>query len=271
MNTCKLWKPTENNRFTFRDFAVMRGGPTAAGLPEHSHRETQISMRFGPEPEAYDCRRAGEVSLYAPHQSHLGGWQAGSQVLVIHLASGLMDAAADELAPNGRWEVRPMMAGRDALLEAVGSTLLKDFCTPESLTPFYLDSLANFLAARIVRRHSITHALPSPQKRLSDSQVAAVRRYIQQRIESGFTVMELAVAVGLPVHRFTERLRVTTGMSPWAFVQQHRITMAERMLRDRRLSMAEITHRLGFSSQSHFTNAFRRAMRTTPRAYRELL
>jgi hypothetical protein len=47
-----------------------------------------------------------------------------------------------------------------------------------------------------------------------------------------------------------------------------RIERAEHLLSTTKLSLAEITLESGFASQSHFTDVFRKVLRTTPRRYR---
>jgi AraC family transcriptional regulator len=46
-----------------------------------------------------------------------------------------------------------------------------------------------------------------------------------------------------------------------------RVREAERRLRARQMSVAEVAFSLGFASQSHFTAVFRRLTGTTPKCY----
>ena len=41
--------------------------------------------------------------------------------------------------------------------------------------------------------------------------------------------------------RFTKRFRLTTGMSPWQYVQARRVRRAKSLLAQRKISLAEIT------------------------------
>lgn len=270
MSTTRLWQATETNRIARHDFVLMRGGPAGARLRDHAHPELQITLRYGPENEPLQGPlRAAQVSLWAPHQSHAGGWPSGWEVLVVHLGPRLLAEAAEELMPRSHFELRPMRDGRDGLLEEAGRAMLCEFQSAERRTSFYMDSLAAVVAGRIVRAHGI--AQPSVFDRLSSAQLAGLGSFIQRKIETGFTVAELAGAAGLPSCQFAARLRLTTHLSPWAFVQSYRISLARRMLRNRRLTVAEIANALGFSSQSHFTNSFRKTTGSTPAAYRKNL
>ena len=83
-------------------------------------------------------------------------------------------------------------------------------------------------------------------------------------------MIELANVVGLGAQRFAQKLRLATGLSPWRYVQAHRISCARNTLRNGRTPIAEISGLLGFASQSHFTNVFRDTLGITPNAYRSM-
>ncbi|WP_437543646.1 helix-turn-helix transcriptional regulator [Sorangium sp. So ce367] len=57
--------------------------------------------------------------------------------------------------------------------------------------------------------------------------------------------------------------------TPYQYVLSRRIEKAMAMLRDERLSIAEIALACGFSNQGHLTTAFKRRTGTTPGAYRK--
>ena len=75
------WKATENTRRSYAGMVVMHGGPMAGSIPEHSHREVEVSVHFrshGPN-RAPVARHA---HLYPPRVPHRGGWRTGHEVVV---------------------------------------------------------------------------------------------------------------------------------------------------------------------------------------------
>ena len=126
------------------------------------------------------------------------------------------------------------------------------------------------LAAHILRVHSETRLPLITRNGLSTAQLLVVRRFIDERIEAGFSVIELASAVGLGPQQFAQKLRLATGLSPWRYVQAQRISRAQKMLSTGRIPIVEISGILGFASQSHFTNLFRNHLGVTPNAYRKM-
>ncbi|MEM7714642.1 MAG: AraC family transcriptional regulator, partial [Cyanobacteria bacterium P01_A01_bin.68] len=60
-----------------------------------------------------------------------------------------------------------------------------------------------------------------------------------------------------------------TGFSPHKYLILQRIESAKNLLHQNKLSIAEISYQLGFTSQSHFTTAFRKITGITPKCYRD--
>jgi AraC family transcriptional regulator len=270
MTSQNIWTPTHDTHFGYKHLELSRGGPAAAYLPEHSHPEAQISVRFGPESSGGRPAPV-EVNLYAPHQNHAASWGDGWNVVVWRFSNLLLEEASDELSLRGRFEIVPVTCGRDAVFEAIGRTLLEDFAPARCGGGLYFESMATFLAGYILRRHCDARVHRIPANQLTAAQMRRLHAFIHERMEHGFDIMELARSAGLPMQLFAYRLRLTTGLPPWAYVQRYRISMACQLLKNESVSLAEVAHRLGFSSQSHFTNAFRAQMRNSPGAYRKLL
>lgn len=77
----------------------------------------------------------------------------------------------------------------------------------------------------------------------------------------------MAGAIGVGPRTLQRRLRLR-GRTWRALVDEIRVALARRLLEERRLSLAEIAFRLGYSQPSAFHRAFRRQFGMTPQAYR---
>ena len=91
---------------------------------------------------------------------------------------------------------------------------------------------------------------------------------IEERYAEPLTVAELARAAGMAASRFHEHFRRETGHTPAERLAMTRLDRAEDLLRETRLSIAEIALAVGFSDQSALTRSFRRRRGTTPAALR---
>ena len=91
---------------------------------------------------------------------------------------------------------------------------------------------------------------------------------VEARVDQDLRLASLASVAAMSVYHFARRFKETVGMSPHAYVLSRRLDRAQQMLRRRDRSLADIAVACGFSSQAHFTTAFRSAFGATPDKYR---
>ena len=77
----------------------------------------------------------------------------------------------------------------------------------------------------------------------------------------------VAEGMGTSVRTLQRRLHAM-GVTYTEVVQRARRAEAQRMLRDRRTRIGDISRTLGYSDPGHFTRAFQRWTGVTPRAFR---
>lgn len=109
------------------------------------------------------------------------------------------------------------------------------------------------------------------QSKLSPIDRATLSDYIEDHLESDLSVETLASLVSTSPYHFSRAFKATFNISPHAYVTERRLERAGYLLREKSdRSLADIALSLGFSSQSHFTEAFRRKIGTTPGRWRTL-
>jgi AraC-like DNA-binding protein len=97
--------------------------------------------------------------------------------------------------------------------------------------------------------------------------VSLARNYLEARFAERVTLPELAAETGLSPFHLVRVFRRATGITPHAYLESVRIRHAQRLL-ERGESPAAVAFATGFSSQSHFTERFRRTIGVTPAVYR---
>lgn len=94
-----------------------------------------------------------------------------------------------------------------------------------------------------------------------------ITRAVTEAPEAPHRLAELATLAGLSEFHFHRAFRVSTGLTPQAFVERARIRAAEPLIA-RGTPLAEVAAACGFADHSHLTRAFRKARGVAPSVWR---
>jgi AraC-like DNA-binding protein len=130
--------------------------------------------------------------------------------------------------------------------------------------------LADVLFIQIVRGHLAT---VDPETSgwlgaLGDPQIGAALGLIHESPESAWTVKSLASSAGMSRSAFASRFTRLVGEPPLHYLTRWRMQKAQSLLRDGRVSLADVASRVGYDSEAAFSKAFKRAVGAAPGAYR---
>lgn len=93
-------------------------------------------------------------------------------------------------------------------------------------------------------------------------------RLIHAAPENPWTVTELAAVCGLSRSLFADTFVRVTGVTPGRYLAMVRMEKAKDLLRIRALSLADVAHRSGYSTDMAFIRAFKRHFGVTPGQFR---
>jgi AraC family transcriptional regulator len=93
--------------------------------------------------------------------------------------------------------------------------------------------------------------------------------YIHEHLSEDLSLREIAAFLQMSPNYFTSLFKQSTGLSAHQYVIHCRIEKAERLLTKSDLSIVEVAQQVGFQSQSHFVNVFRKQTGMTPKTYRK--
>jgi AraC-like DNA-binding protein len=91
---------------------------------------------------------------------------------------------------------------------------------------------------------------------------------MHERPERDWSVDELAASVGLSRSSLAQRFTDFIGQPPMQYLTRWRLTIAAQRLRSEKASLARIAEESGYDSEAAFNRAFKRALGTTPAAWR---
>jgi len=189
------------------------------------------------------------VQLYLPHRT-----------LKRIAGEADMAAAGDLLERTGHTDLitsRLLLSAADAL---EGSA---------ALDALFRQQLTDLLATRLLAAHAGSPTTFQPT--LGGLSPTVLRRAVERlRSDSDADVSlgALASDAGLSRFHFCRAFKESTGLSPHAWLRQHRLEQAMEMLRDPDTSVVSIAAALGYSSQTAFAAAFKKLTGETPSDWR---
>lgn len=130
--------------------------------------------------------------------------------------------------------------------------------------------LADILFIQAIRTHAEAEgdAAKGWIGALGDHKLSRAFAAVHAHVDRAWTVEELAHQAGMSRSAYAARFKERVGLSPLEYVTRWRMFRAGALLRDGRLSIAEIAIRVGYENESAFAKAFKRTTGMTPGAYR---
>ena len=189
--------------------------------------------------------------------------------LFVRSAVGEFNFAHNEIG------LTPQIGFKDKHICHIAMSLLHELNEANVVGRFYADSLATGLAIQLVRRYSslkdvhVGHGGMAPHK--LRKAIAFIDHHVSDEEEGRVALRAVASEVSMSYFHFSRAFKQSMGMTPANYIAERRIERAKKMLEETELPISEIALRSGFSSQSHFTTAFRRLAGATAKAFRAAL
>jgi AraC family transcriptional regulator len=157
---------------------------------------------------------------------------------------------------------------RDTQIEGLVELMINDF---EAFRPcpLYSETLEHALAMRfLLYGRSSRDTLNSSVEPLPARILSRIRDRIEVELHKKLSLASLAKESGYSRAHFLRMFRAATGLTPHQYVLERRLGAAQQLLRQSRMSLADIALKCGFSSQTHMNDTFRKRLGTTPLEYR---
>lgn len=145
--------------------------------------------------------------------------------------------------------------------------LLTESEQKESNYEIICQNLLEILTINIVRRTN--YALSIKSSKALSKECAFVKKYIDDNFKKDITLDLLSELTHLNKYYLVHAFKKALGISPINYLIERRIEESKNLLQTTFLSIGEISGILGFSSQSYFSQSFKRTTGQTPNEYRK--
>lgn len=128
----------------------------------------------------------------------------------------------------------------------------------------------NLLEILILRIMRYKHVIPVPlTSTYMTKECARIKEYLDINYSEQITLDTLTELTHMNKYYMAHSFAKYTGQSPIQYLNQRRMEAACTLLKDTDQSISSISSTVGFSSQSYFTQAFRKKYGMTPIKYRQ--
>ncbi|MGL4620504.1 AraC family transcriptional regulator [Chroococcidiopsis sp.] len=132
-----------------------------------------------------------------------------------------------------------------------------------------VESLTQVLVIHLLQHYSKSARIVTSQnKSLTHVQLQQAIDYIHAHLDRELSLAEIAQLINISPPYFANLFKRAMGISPHQYVIQQRVERAKLMLSKTDLAIADIALQVGFSSQSHLTQQFKRFTGMTPKQVR---
>jgi AraC-like DNA-binding protein len=164
--------------------------------------------------------------------------------------------------------VPPIVHMRDALrLAAIVQMVRDEALAGRAGRDLVLSRLVEVLLVEALRYAQHDGAPPGLLRGLADPRLAGALRALHRDIARPWTVAQLAGEASLSRSAFFDRFTRVVGMPPKEYLLGWRMAVAKDLLRAGQAPLAEIAERVGYSSGTTFSTAFRRQIGQPPSHY----
>jgi AraC family transcriptional regulator len=253
--------------------------PNEAFAPPTTHHSLLLLLHA---PKEFEARSEGISRLVPPPAGSIlfvpaGSparfrWSSHSDSLHVFLEPGLAArVAAEEFDPDPAPVSLPPLDG--LVLPSLRAAMLavNDKLTAEARGGrLAAESLADIMAVHLIRNATAPRGpARKPAGALPRQKLRAVLEYIEEHLDAGLTLEQIAAVAHLSPYHFARQFKEVMGLPPHQYIIARRVERAQQLLHEGELSLADVAVSAGFSDQSQLTQIFKRVLGVTPGQFRK--
>lgn len=228
-------------------------------------------------PARITCRVAGDAFIHEARVGAVGICPAGADTschgdgtienLVVALDPAALAIAAVESGVPAP-QITERLSGEDRELYELAGILAAECAAGFRNGALYWNDVAANFVHRFLARHT-SGAVKRGRGTLSDNVLSDIRDFVNSNLAEPLDIDALARIAGLSAFHFSRTFARSVGVTPHRYVVRTRLRRARELLREGRLSVAEVAAETGFADQSHLSRWIKRVHGATVRQLAE--
>lgn len=217
---------------------------------------------------------AGDVIVYSTDTPYLYGFSTDMQQVVVECDASTLLGDASAERPRKVIKADRSAPQIRALVIDFKAAVLGFFKDPEQA---HVEEVSRRCRAAL---HLLVTRRPLPEEKEKGEDASGNWRRVQAEtyildniVRPSLSATEVANSLGITV-RHLNRLFQQNNTSPTEWIWTQRVLRAEQEIvrnKGRALSFSELSFKMGFATQAHFSRSFRKHFQMTPSEYRQLL
>ncbi|MFC5069176.1 helix-turn-helix transcriptional regulator [Flaviflagellibacter deserti] len=167
-----------------------------------------------------------------------------------------------------RFDFAPFTHAEDSFLFGLVQEFARLHTAGGVLSTLYCETMTDALRSYMGCRYGRPASAPARPWALAPWRLRRIAEFVDAHLERDIRIAELAQEIGLSAGHLHRAFRETTGATPLDFITRRRIERAMRILSTEKVSVLDLSLRVGFQSVSHFTRTFRRISGVNPSRFR---
>jgi len=216
---------------------------------------------------------AGEILVIEPESDFLGRHITKTGIDFLILTPDRMASALH--AQHQHRSYKPQSCEtyfRSPVISTLITRLITGVERSTGFDPYHADNFVNAIVSELfLDLNSLPNEHAEGRLGLTVAQLKTIDEIIDTGTDIPATNGNLAGVLNMSERTFARAFKKTTGVTPYRYVLQRRLDRAQSMIVNTDLSISQIAHSCGFSSQSHLTDVFRAKVGMPPGALRRSL
>lgn len=232
------------------------------GVMQRMERRTGKSVAIG-------TFRPGVVIIIPEGSSSRWDIPKPVDVVQLYLPDAILKRVAGEAEVTGPADLLERTAHPDRITSRLLLSAADSMQGNGALDALFRHQLTDLLATRLLAAHTGSPATFQPTMGgLSPKVLLRAIERLRSDSDADVSLDALASDAGLSRFHFCRAFKESTGLSPHAWLRQHRLEQAMNMLRGSDEPVVSIAAALGYASQTAFAAAFKKLTGETPSDWR---